>query len=105
FAFLLNAWSTDPKHRGGGYGTVKNIKGSDKWQTVDVSLSELIPTTHRYGAEYRIVTEPMADWTHITDFKLCTKFIVSKNGEEIQLGTGRWNGYYQFRNLRWELSK
>ncbi|MBL7106835.1 MAG: acetylxylan esterase [Phycisphaerae bacterium] len=104
-AFLLNAWSTDPKHRGGGYGTVKNIKGSDKWQTVDVSLSELIPTTHRYGAEYRIVTEPMADWTHITDFKLCTKFIVSKNGEEIQLGTGRWNGYYQFRNLRWELSK
>lgn len=104
-AFLLNAWGADPKHQGGGYGTVKKIKGSPQWQTVTVTLSELLPTYDKLGAEYKIIAEPMADWTHITDFKLCTKFNVSKDGEKIQLGTGKWNGSYQFGNLRWELQK
>ena len=102
-AFLLNAWSVDPKHSGGGYGAVKPLKGSPRWQTVTVILSELRPTPDKLGAQYKIITSPMADWTHITEFKLCTKFNVTKDGQTVQLGTGKWNGTYKFRNLRWEM--
>lgn len=103
FAFLLNAWKAAPKHPGGGYGTAKKLKGSPQWQTVTVTMSELLPTPDKLGAEYQVVTEPMKDWTSITDFILCTSFNVLKDGQKVRLGTGRWNGNYQFRNLRWEI--
>ncbi len=95
FSFDANGWGAFPGKTAAGYLVAKKIRGSPDWQTIAVSLDEMMPKD-------RNTSLPMAGWEGITEFSLSGKGSGFIGGQEIKFGNNTgWPEPREFRNLRW----
>ena len=92
----LNGWGAFPGKPGGTYTARKHLVDSPDWQTVSVSLEDMLPEKGGGPA--------LKTWQTITEFSLRRSATYLENGQEVKLGDGGqgWNEPREFRNLRWE---
>ena len=94
--FNCNAWGAMmPGQPATDYTAVKTLKGSPDWQTVSVTLSELVATDPK-------VTAPLANWQTVTEFSISPSGTSVKNGQKVKVDGKPWQGPREIRNLRWE---
>lgn len=88
------AFSSGPKLQ---YHVVKELKGSPEFQTVSVSLEELVPTDPQNKV-------PLANWQTLTELALCPSLSASKSGQPTPPVGKPWAKptETQVRNLHWE---
>lgn len=77
------------------YTAVKALKGSPDWQTVSVSLNELVATDPK-------VTAPLANWQSVTEFSLSPSGTTVRAGQKVKADGQPWRGPREIRNLHWE---
>ena len=65
------------------------------WQTVSVSLNELIATDPK-------VTGPLANWQTVTEFSISPSGTTVKDGQKVKVDGKAWQGPREIRNLCWE---
>ncbi|MBT3193211.1 MAG: alpha/beta hydrolase fold domain-containing protein [Verrucomicrobia bacterium] len=97
YEFRCNAWNAYPHRPVGTFIAAKEIKGSPDWQTIEVSESDLRPSTFPRGKTDPL---PKSQWEYVTEFSLRCKGSVIRNGELIDVSRA-WRGGREFRNLRW----
>lgn len=94
--FNCNAWGAMiPGKPAVDYTAVKALKGSPDWQTVSVSLNELVATDPK-------VTAPLANWQSVTEFSLSPSGTTVRAGQKVKADGPPWRGPREFRNLHWE---
>ena len=94
--FNCNAWGAfAPGQPAVDYTAVKELKGSPDWQTVSVSLHELVATNPK-------ITAPLASWQTVTEFSLSPSGETVKDGQKLKVPGKAWQGAREIRNLRWE---
>jgi hypothetical protein len=94
--FNCNAWGAMiPGKPAVDYTAVKTLKASPDWQTVAVSLNELIATDPKVRA-------PLANWQTVTEFSICPSGTTVKGGQKVKADGKAWQGPREIRNLRWE---
>jgi len=94
--FNCNAWGAfQPGKPALDYAAVKRLKGSADWQTVSVSLGDLVATDPR-------VTGPLANWQTVTELSLSPSGETVKAGQKVRIEGKPWQGPREIRNLRWE---
>jgi dienelactone hydrolase len=77
------------------YSVVKDLKGSPDWQTITVTLEELLPTNPG-------ISDPLPNWQTVTELKLSPSGEVVKGGLKEKIVGAAWQGPREIRNLRWE---
>lgn len=93
--FNCNAWGAMlPGQPAVDYSVIKSLPGSPDWQTVSVSLGELVATDPK-------VTAPLAHWRTVTEFSLSPSGAIRENGRVVQKQGPAWRGPRAIRNLRW----
>jgi len=96
-----NNWNAFPGRKKGQYYAQVNIKGSDNWQTVSVTVADF-----KVGDER--TKQPLASWVHVTELGIRGRVKVPLNGKQVELPPNgsdpktRWSQPRAFRNLRWE---
>jgi hypothetical protein len=94
--FETNGWGGVEKGKPTvSYNAVKLLKGSPDWQTVSVSLDQLVATDPR-------VTEPLASWQTVTQLSIGPTGDVVRDGTKQPMSGKPWVGPREIRNLRWE---
>ncbi len=94
--FNCNAWGAfAPGKPAIDYTVVKELKGSQDWQTVSVSLKELTATDPT-------ITGPLANWQSVTEFSISPSGEAVKHGRKLRVDGKPWQGPREIRNLRWE---
>lgn len=94
--FICNAWGAfAPGQPARDYAVVKELKGAPDWQTVSVSLSELLCTDPA-------VTAPLANWRTVAEFGISPSGEVVRDGRKVRVDGKPWQGPRDIRNLRWE---
>jgi hypothetical protein len=94
--FNCNAWGAMiPGKPAVDYTVVKKLNASKDWQTVSVSLSELVATDHK-------VTAPLANWQIVTEFSISPSGMTLKDGQKVKADGKAWKGPREIRNLRWK---
>jgi hypothetical protein len=94
--FNCNAWGAMmPGKPAVDYTVVKELKGSQEWQTVSVKLGELVATDPKMAA-------PLANWQTVTEFSISPSGTAVKDGEKVNADGKAWQGPREIRNLRWE---
>ncbi|MEI6235774.1 MAG: acetylxylan esterase [Planctomycetota bacterium] len=94
--FNCNAWGAfTPGKSAVDYTAVKEIKGSPDWQSVSLSLNELVATDPN-------ITAPLANWQSVTEFSISPKGESVKDGQKVKVDGKAWKGPREIRNLRWE---
>ena len=94
--FNCNAWGAMvPGKPAVDYTAVKELKGSADWQTVSVSLNELLATDPK-------LTTPLADWQTVTEFSISPQGETVDAGRKVKVDGQAWQGPREIRNLRWE---
>ena len=94
--FNCNAWGAMiPGKPAVDYTAVKALKGSPDWQTVSVSLNELVATDPK-------VTAPLANWQSVTEFSLSPSGTTVRAGQKVKADGHPWRGPREIRNLHWE---
>lgn len=95
-SFNCNAWGAMiPGKPAVDYTVVKFLKRSLDWQTVSVSLNELVATDPK-------VTTPLTNWLTVTEFSLSPSGATVKDGRKVTTNGKSWQGPRAIRNLRWE---
>ena len=94
--FNCNAWGAMISGKPAvDYTAVKALKGSPDWQTVSVSLNELVATDPK-------VTAPLANWQSVTEFSLSPSGTTVRAGQKVKADGQPWRGPREIRNLHWE---
>jgi cephalosporin-C deacetylase-like acetyl esterase len=97
--FNCNAWgAVTPGKPAVDYTAAKELKGSADWQSVSVSLKELVATDPK-------VTAPLANWQSVTEFSISPSGATVKDGQKVKVDGKAWQGPREIRNLRWEGGK
>ncbi len=90
-----NAWGIyGNKVPMGDYVAARELKASPDWQTVTVSLEELVANDTK-------ITTPLADWQTVTDLRISPIYQGGAKGR-VNLGGKAWQGPREIRNLHWE---
>jgi len=100
FTFICNQWNAFPGKPGGTYSVEKKLNGSPDWQTVSISLDELIPAKGKKGKDQD--DKALTNWSSVTEFCIGGSGLVTRDGTDLKLGGQPWKGSREFRNLRWE---
>ncbi|MBN8457140.1 MAG: acetylxylan esterase [Verrucomicrobia bacterium] len=94
--FICNEWGVfDPGKPAIDYTVVKELKGASDWQTVTVSLSELVASDPR-------ITAPLANWRTVAELCVSPNGETVKGGQTVKVNGKPWAGPRNIRNLRWE---
>ncbi len=94
--FICNEWGVfTPGKPALDYTVVKELKGSPDWQTISVSLPELVSTDPK-------VTAPLANWQTVAEFNISPNGETIKDGKKVNVNARAWQGPRDIRNLRWE---
>lgn len=97
--FNCNAWGAfAPGQPAVDYTAVKELTGSRDWQTVSVSLEELVATDPK-------VTAPLANWQTVTEFSISPHGETVTGGQKLKVDGKPWQGPREIRNLRWKSGK
>ncbi|MEK6234176.1 MAG: hypothetical protein N2C14_05665, partial [Planctomycetales bacterium] len=95
-----NNWGAFPNQPRGQYYATLNLKGSEDWQTVAVSVGDFKPADDS-------TKHPLRNWRRVTELGLRGLMVVTQDGKRIELprkGDGPRRGWPEpraFRNLRW----
>jgi hypothetical protein len=76
------------------YVATKELKGSPEWQTVTVSLADLVGNDPK-------ATAPLADWQTVTDLRITPSYSGGAKGL-VNVKGKAWQGPREIRNLHWE---
>ncbi|MBL7221502.1 MAG: acetylxylan esterase [Phycisphaerae bacterium] len=92
-----NSWGAFPGQNSGQYYARVDIKGSDKWQSVGVTVADF----KLFGKRTK---HPLKSWRHVTELGIRGRVKVVRDGKQIELPAPpiRWSAPRAFRNLRWE---
>jgi dienelactone hydrolase len=91
-----NGWGAIEKGKPAvSYNAVKQLKGSPDWQTVSVSLDELVATDPKF-------TAPLTNWRTVTQLSIGPTGEVVRDGTKQAMPGKPWAGPRDIRNLRWE---
>ena len=91
-----NGWGAVEKGKPAiSYNAVKQLKGSPDWQTVTVSLDELVATDPKY-------TAPLTNWRTVTQLSIGPSGDVVREAAKQPSPGKPWAGPREIRNLRWE---
>jgi len=101
FVFKFNDWRAFPREPQGSFAAVKPLKASDGWQTLSVSLDDLVPLQEKPSRLKRKPWRPR-NWRTLTELGLCCRVTLLRNQGKPQLIEKEWQGPRQFRNLRWQ---
>lgn len=94
--FNCNAWgAVAPGKPAVDYTVVKELKGSQEWQSVSVSLNEPMATNPKIPAS-------LANWQTVTEFSISPSGETVKGGQKVKVDGKAWQGPREIRNLRWE---
>ena len=94
--FNCNAWGAfAPGKPAVDYTVVKELRGSQHWQTVSVGLTEPVATDPK-------ITAPLASWQSVTEFSICPSGETVKDGRKVIVVGKPWQGPRNIRKLRWE---
>jgi len=99
FDFTFNNWGAFlgvPKSQ---FAVVKPVKASDDWQTLSVSLDDLVPADKPSGGKSWRPTS----WRTITELGLRSRVTLFRDPAAPELVEKKWEGPREFRNLRWQL--
>ena len=97
--FNCNAWGAMiPGRPAVDYTVVRNLNGSQAWQTVSVKLSDLVATDPE-------VTASPENWRTVTEFSISPSGTTVIEGRKVQASGKAWQGPREIRNLRWEGGK
>jgi len=77
------------------YTVVKKRKGSPDWQSIFVSLNELIATDPK-------VANPLANWQSVTESSMNPSGVIARDGQQVKVDGQAWQGLREIRNLPWE---
>ena len=89
-----NAWGAFiPGRLAVDYAVIKELAGSDDWQTVSISLSELTSTDPK-------ITEPLSNWRTVTELSISPSGEAVKDGRRVKVDGKPWQGPRDIRNLR-----
>ncbi len=101
FELQDNSWNAFPGEKNGQYYATLNIKGSDKWQRVGVTVAHFKPVRER-------TKHPLKNWRHVTELGIRGRMAINRDDKRIELpGKGnlphaKWPTPRAMRNLRWE---
>jgi dienelactone hydrolase len=105
FELQDNNWNAFPGQKKGHYYAQINIKGSDQWQSLGVTVADFKPFDQR-------TKHPLKSWKYVTELGIRGRVKVTRGGKQIELPAGdpsdkttRWPTPRSFRNLRWEGGK
>ena len=97
-----NRWGAFPGRKNSQYYAHVDIKGSDKWQAVSVTVADFKPGHER-------TKHPLKSWRHVTELGIRGRVKISQGGKQVELPlrkpsdpSTRWSEPRGFRNLRWE---
>ena len=94
-----NSWGAYPGEAQGDYYASVTVNASPDWQTVSVLPADFQPANSR-------TTEPLAHWRHITEFGLCGRLKIQRDGKQVVLpedsARATWHTPRAVKNLRWE---
>jgi dienelactone hydrolase len=91
-----NGWGAVEKGKPAiSYNAVKQLKGSPDWQTVTVSLDELVATDPKF-------TAPLTNWRTVTQLSIGPSGEVVREGAKQPSPGKPWAGPREIGNLRWE---
>lgn len=96
-----NNWNAYPGEKKGQYYATLNIKRSDKWQSVGVTVADFKPVHER-------TKHPLKSWRHVTEIGIRGRMAINQGGKRVELpGKGdephaKWPTPRAMRNLRWE---
>ncbi len=94
--FNCNAWgAVAPGQPAVDYTVVKKLKGSPDWQSISVSLNELLATDPK-------ITDPLANWQSVTEFSMSPSGVIVRDGQKVKVDGHAWQGSREIRNLHWE---
>ncbi len=101
FELQDNNWNAYPGQKNGQYYATLNIKGSDKWQTVGVTVADFKPVRER-------TKHSLKSWKHVTELGIRGRMKVERGGKMVELPAkvsepqAKWPAPRAMRNLRWE---
>ena len=91
-----NGWGALEKGKPAvSYNAVNQLKGSSDWQTVSVSLGDLVATDPKF-------TAPLTTWQTVTQLSIGPSGEVVRDGTKQPKSEKPWVGPREIRNLRWE---
>ena len=97
-----NSWGAFPGQNSGQYYARVDIKGSDKWQSVGVTVADF----KLFGKRTK---HPLKSWRGVTELGIRGRVKVVRGARQIELPDVkpsdpriRWSDPRNFRNLRWE---
>jgi pimeloyl-ACP methyl ester carboxylesterase len=94
--FNCNAWGAfQPGKPAVDYVAVKELKGSEEWQTISVSLDELVSADPK-------ITAKLANWQTVTELIISPNGETVKDGNKVKIDGKAWQGPREIRNMRWE---
>ena len=101
FELQNNNWGAFPGVKHGQYYAPVDIKGSDTWQTISVTVADFKPLDAR-------TKHPLTSWRHVTELGIRGRIRLSRGGKQVELPAkgntprAQWRLPRAFRNLRWE---
>ena len=96
----LNGWDSFPGQPRGSYVARKPIRGSSDWQTVSISLDDMLSSKKDDAAK-------LTSWDTVTELSFGWAPSYLQDGQEVNFGPENeqksgWPEPREFRNLRWE---
>lgn len=101
---IANGWGAFPGQPWGGtFEARKPIKGSADWQTVSVSLADMMSTKKDEASK----PASLPSWGTLTELSFSWSQSFLQDGQEVKFGSENmqqngWREPREFRNLRWE---
>lgn len=92
--FGLNGWSAYAGMKQGDYFAAKPLVKSEKWQTLEFDVSDLVPLDERPPKGLR-------SWQYMTTLGIVAKVRRRQDGQQVEIAGTGWPEHRQFRNLRW----
>ena len=101
FELQDNSWNAYPGEKNGRYYATVNIKGSETWQRVGVTVADFKPVRQR-------TKHPLKNWRHLTELGIRGRMAIDRSDKRIELPgktnepQAQWPAPRAMRNLRWE---
>ena len=94
--FTCNEWGVfAPGKPSLDYTALKELRAAPDWQTISVSLPELVATDPTVAA-------PLGNWRTVAEFSISPGGEIVRDGKEVRVNGKPWQGPREIRNLRWE---
>ena len=92
--FKMNSWSAFKGMPAAEYYAVKPIARSNEWQTIEMTLNDLVPLDARSRQGLRT-------WQYMTELGIVAMVRTRQSGQSVVLAGAAWPQSRKLKNLRW----